>query len=45
LTIKKLKMFEKRTEKLDEILSSQRSLNDKSGLGYNDSLRTTKQEK
>ena len=29
LTTKKLKKFEKRTENLDEILSSQRSLNDK----------------
>jgi hypothetical protein len=45
LTTKKLKKFEKSTEKLDEILSSQRSPNDKTGLGYNDSLKTTKQEK
>jgi hypothetical protein len=42
LTAKKLKKFEKNTEKLDEILSSQRSPNDKTGLGYNDSLKTTK---
>jgi hypothetical protein len=45
LTTKKLKKFEKSTEKLDEILSSQISPNDKTGLGYNDSLKTTKQEK
>jgi hypothetical protein len=45
LTTKRLKKFEKRIEKLDEILSSQRSPNDKTGLGYNDSLKTTKQEK
>jgi hypothetical protein len=45
LTTEKLKKFEKRTEKLDEILSSQRSPNDKTGLGYNDSLKITKQEK
>jgi hypothetical protein len=45
LTIEKLKKFEKRIEKLDEILSSQRSPNDKMGLGYNDSLKKTKQEK
>jgi hypothetical protein len=45
LTTQKLKKFEKSTEKLDEILSSQRSPNDKTGLGYNDSLKTTKQEK
>jgi hypothetical protein len=40
-----LKKFEKSTEKLDVILSNQRSPNDKTGLGYNDSLKTTKQEK
>jgi hypothetical protein len=40
-----LKKFEKITENLDEILSSQRSPNDKTGLGYNDSLKTTEQEK
>jgi hypothetical protein len=45
LTIEKLKKFEKNAETLDEILSSQRSPNDKIGLGYNDSLKTTKQEK
>jgi hypothetical protein len=45
LTTKKLKKFEKITEKLDDILSSQRSPKDKTGLGYNDSLKTTKQEK
>jgi chromosome segregation ATPase len=45
LTTKKLKKFEKRTKKLDEILSSQRSPNDKIGLGYNDILKTKKQEK
>jgi hypothetical protein len=45
LTIEKLKKFRKNTEKLDEILSSQRSPNDKTRLGYNDSLKTTKQEK
>ena len=45
LTIEKLKKFEKSTKKLDEILSNQRSLNEKIGLGYNDSLKTTKQEK
>jgi hypothetical protein len=45
LTTKKLKKFEKSTEKLDEILSNQRSPNDKTRLGYNDSLKTTKQEK
>jgi hypothetical protein len=33
LTTKKLKEFEKSTEKLDEILSSQRFPNDKTGLG------------
>jgi predicted nucleic acid-binding Zn-ribbon protein len=42
LTTEKLKKFEKRTEKLDEILSNQISPNDKTGLGYNDSLKTTK---
>jgi hypothetical protein len=45
LTTKRLKNFEKSTEKLDEIPSSQRSPNDKTRLGYNDSLKTTKQEK
>ena len=45
LTTKKLKKFEKSTEKLDEILSSQRSPNVKTGRGYNDSLKTTKKEK
>jgi hypothetical protein len=45
LTTEKLKKFKKNTEKLDEILSNQRSPNDKIGLGYNDSLETTKQEK
>jgi Fe-S cluster assembly ATPase SufC len=45
LTIEKLKKFEKRTEKLDDIFSSQRYPNDKMGLGYKDSLKTTKQEK
>jgi hypothetical protein len=40
-----LKKFEKSTKKLDKILSSQISPNDKTGLGYNDSLKTTKQEK
>jgi hypothetical protein len=45
LTIEKFKKFEKSTKKLDEILSSQRSPNDKTGLGYNDSFKTTKQEK
>jgi hypothetical protein len=33
LTTKGLKKFEKSTEKFDEILSSQRSPNDKMGLG------------
>jgi hypothetical protein len=45
LTIEKLKKFEKRTEKLDEILSSQRYPNENIGLGYNYILKTTKQEK
>jgi hypothetical protein len=46
LTIEKLKKFEKkRTEKIDEILSSQRSPNNKTRLRYNDSLKITKQEK
>jgi chromosome segregation ATPase len=45
LTIEKLKKFKKRTEKLNEILGNQRSPNDKTGLGYNDNLKTTKQEK
>jgi hypothetical protein len=45
LTIEKLNKFEKSTEKLDEILSSQRSPNNKTGLGYNDSLKTKKKEK
>jgi hypothetical protein len=45
LTTEKLKKFEKSTEKLDDILSSQRYPNDKTRLGYNDSLKTTKQEK
>jgi hypothetical protein len=45
LTIENLKKFEKRTAKLDEILSSQISPNEKTRLGYNDSLKTTKQEK
>jgi hypothetical protein len=42
---KRLKKFGKSTEKLDEILSSQRSPNDKTRPGYNDCLKTTKQEK
>ena len=45
LTTEKLKKFEKIIETLDEILSNQRSPNDKTWLGYNDSLKTTKQEK
>jgi hypothetical protein len=45
LTTKKLNKFKKSTKKLDEILSNQRSPNDKTGLGYNDSLKTTKEEK
>ena len=45
LTIEKLKKFGKRTEKIDEILSNQRSQNEKTGLVYNDNLKTTKQEK
>jgi hypothetical protein len=45
LTIEKLKKFKKSTKKLDEILNSQRSPNDKTKLGYNDSLKTKKQEK
>jgi hypothetical protein len=45
LIIEKLKKFEKNTEKLDDILSSQISPNDKTGLGYNECLKTTKQEK
>jgi hypothetical protein len=45
LTIENLKKFKKNIEKLDEILSSQRCPNNKTGLGYNDSLKTTKQEK
>jgi hypothetical protein len=45
LTIQKLKKFEKSTEKLDEILSNQRSPNNKKRLEYNESLKTTKQEK
>jgi peptidoglycan hydrolase CwlO-like protein len=45
LTTKKLKKFEKSTEKLDDILRNQRSPNKNKGLGYNDSLKTTKQEK
>jgi hypothetical protein len=45
LTTKKLKKFEKSTEKLDEILRNQISPNEKRGLGYNDSLNTTKQDK
>jgi hypothetical protein len=44
LTIEKLKKFEKRMEKLDEILSSQIYPNKKMGLGYNDSLKKTKKE-
>jgi hypothetical protein len=40
-----LKKFEKRTKNLNDILSNQRSSNDKTGLGYNDSWKTTKQEK
>jgi hypothetical protein len=44
LTTEKLK-FEKSTEKLDEIIGNQISPNDKTGLGYNDSLKTTKEEK
>ena len=45
MTTKKFKKFKKRTEKIDEILSSRISPNDKTGLGYNDILKTTKQEK
>jgi hypothetical protein len=45
LTTKNLKKFKKITEKLDEILSSQRYPKYKTRLGYNDSLKTTKQEK
>jgi hypothetical protein len=44
LTIEKLKKFEKNTEKLDEILSNQRSPNDKKTIGYNDSLKTKTRE-
>jgi hypothetical protein len=40
LTTKKLKKFEKSTEKLDKILNNQRYPNDKTRLGYNDSLKT-----
>jgi hypothetical protein len=45
LTIETLKKFKKCTEKLDDILISQRYPNEKIVLGYNDSLKTTKQEK
>jgi hypothetical protein len=45
LTTKKLKKFEKNIEKLDEILRNQRSPIDKTRLGYNDNLKTKKQEK
>jgi len=45
LIIETLKKLEKNTEKLYDILSSQRSPNDKTGLGYNDSLKTTKRDK
>jgi hypothetical protein len=45
LTTQKLKKFEKSTEKLDEILSNQRSPKDKTRLGCNDNFKTTKQEK
>jgi hypothetical protein len=45
LKIEKLNKFKKSTEKLDEILSNEISPNDKTGLEYNDSLKTTKQEK
>jgi hypothetical protein len=44
LTIEKLNKFEKGTEKLDEILSNQRSRNEKTRIGYNDHSKTTKQE-
>jgi hypothetical protein len=45
LTIEKFKKFEKSIEKLDEILKNQISPNDKTRLGYNDNLKTKKQEK
>jgi hypothetical protein len=44
LTIEKLKKFKIITKKLYEILSSQRSPNDKTRIGYNDNLKTTEQE-
>jgi hypothetical protein len=48
LTMEKLnyyKKFERSTEKLDEILSKQRSPTDKTGLGYDNSLKTTDTDK
>jgi hypothetical protein len=45
LTMEKLEKFERSTEKLDEILSNQRSPTDKTGLGYNNSLKTTDTDK
>ena len=40
LRIEKLKNFEKSIEKMDEILSNQRSLDDKTRLEYNNSFKT-----
>jgi hypothetical protein len=45
LTTKKLNNFEKRTEKMDEILNNQRSPNEKKGLRYNYGLKTIDTDK
>ena len=43
--IKDSEKFDKRTEMLDEILSRQRSPLDKTGLGYDNNLKTTSSTK
>jgi hypothetical protein len=40
-----LKNFEKRTEKLDEILSNRRSPDNKTRIGYNNTLNTVETNK
>jgi hypothetical protein len=45
LTMENLEKFERSTERLDEILSNQRSSTDNTGLGYNKSLKTIDMDK
>jgi hypothetical protein len=43
--MEKLEKFERSVEKLDEILSNQRSPTNKTRLGYNNSLKTIGKDK